>query len=130
MSAEHKAALAKGREQGRAVRAYLEALEANRPRRGRRRTPTSMKARLAAIERELVTADPLRRVQLFQERMNLEDELAQRSGSADLAALEREFARNAKAYSRSKGLTYSAWREAGVPAAVLQRAGVPRTRRS
>ena len=41
MSAEHKAALAEGREQGRAVREYLEALEAHKPRRGRKRTPDS-----------------------------------------------------------------------------------------
>ncbi len=43
MSAEHKAALAKGREEGRAVRRYLEALEEQRPRRGRKRTPESIK---------------------------------------------------------------------------------------
>ena len=36
MSADHKAALAKGREEGRIVRRYLEALESNRPRRGRK----------------------------------------------------------------------------------------------
>ena len=46
MSDEHKAALADGRAQGRAVRAYLEALEANKPRRGRKRTPESMRARI------------------------------------------------------------------------------------
>ena len=36
MSDAHKEALAEGREQGRAVRRYLEALEANKPRRGRK----------------------------------------------------------------------------------------------
>ena len=35
MSEEHKAALAEGREQGRVVRRYLEALESQRPKRGR-----------------------------------------------------------------------------------------------
>lgn len=39
MSDDHKAALAEGRAQGRAVRAYLEGLEASKPRRGRKRTP-------------------------------------------------------------------------------------------
>lgn len=38
MSDQHKAALAEGREQGRAVQRYLEALEQNRPKRGRKRT--------------------------------------------------------------------------------------------
>jgi hypothetical protein len=42
MSDEHKAALAEGRNQGRAVRRYLEALDAHKPRRGRKRTTESM----------------------------------------------------------------------------------------
>ena len=49
MSDEHKAALAEGRTQGRAVRVYLEALAANKPKRGRKRTPDSVKRRLATI---------------------------------------------------------------------------------
>ena len=50
MSDSHKAALAEGREQGRAVRRYLEALEAHKPKRGRKRTPDSVQKRLAAID--------------------------------------------------------------------------------
>ncbi len=50
MSDAHKAALAEGRAQGRAVRNYLEALEAHKPKRGRKRTPDSMKRRLAKID--------------------------------------------------------------------------------
>ena len=57
MTAEHKKALAEGRNEGRAVKAYLDALEQNRPRRGRRRTTDSVKKRLVAIEKELDTAD-------------------------------------------------------------------------
>src|ERR1700689_982496 len=38
MSQAHKEALAIGREEGRAVRRYLEALEAHRPKRGRKRS--------------------------------------------------------------------------------------------
>src|SRR5680860_433016 len=49
MSTEHKAALAEGRANGRAVREYLEALEATKPKRGRKRTPESVKKRLDAI---------------------------------------------------------------------------------
>src|SRR2546425_1829234 len=75
MSDSHKAALAEGREQGRAVRRYLEALEAHKPRRGRKRTPESMEKRLAAIEEKLPQADPLSRLQLVQERMDLQRQL-------------------------------------------------------
>jgi len=40
MSAGHKAALAAGREEGRAVRRYLEVLEANRPKRDANALPS------------------------------------------------------------------------------------------
>ena len=63
MSDEHKAALAEGREQGRAIRAYLEALEAHKPKRGRKRTAESIQKRLAAIVKEISTADPMTRLQ-------------------------------------------------------------------
>ena len=49
MSSSHKAALAVGRDQGRSVRAYLEALEAHKPKRGRKRTPDSIQKRLNAV---------------------------------------------------------------------------------
>jgi hypothetical protein len=63
MTAEHKRALAEGRAEGRAVRAYLEALDQNRPRRGRPRTPASIEKRLKAVESELADAAPLHRLQ-------------------------------------------------------------------
>ncbi len=76
MSDEHKAALAEGREQGRAVRRYLEAVESVKPRRGRKRTPESIQRRLAAIDDQLPAVDPLARVHLVQERMDLRSEFA------------------------------------------------------
>jgi len=76
MSAEHKQALAIGREESRAVRRYLEALEAHKPKRGRKRTAEGIEARLRQIEGRLLSADPLTRVHLVQERINLETELA------------------------------------------------------
>ena len=42
MTDEHKAALATGRNEGNAVRNYLEALRSNKPKRGRRRTRESI----------------------------------------------------------------------------------------
>ena len=126
MSQEHKNALAVGREQGRAVRRYLEALEAHRPKRGRKRTPDSIKRRLGDIETKLETADPLTRLQLVQERMNLETELATKSEAVDIGSLEEEFVAAAKEYGERKGISYGAWREAGVDAAVLKRAEIRR----
>jgi uncharacterized protein YicC (UPF0701 family) len=129
MSAEHKAALAAGRAMGRAVKNYLEALETNRPKRGRKRTAESINSRLEAIENTLPDADPVRRLSLIQERIDLQAELAAMDSAVDLSALEDAFVEVAKKYSESKGLSYTAWREAGVPADVLRRAGITRSGR-
>jgi hypothetical protein len=126
MSDTHKAALAEGREQGRAVRRYLEALEAHKPRRGRKRTPESIQRRLAAIEEQLPEADALTRLHLVQERMNLANELAAGDNSVDMSLLEEGFVEAAAPYGRRKGITYAAWREAGVDPSVLRRAGIRR----
>jgi len=126
MTSEHKKALAEGRQLGRAVRNYLDALDRNRPRRGRKRTAESVRRRLDAIAKELPDAAPLQRLQLVQERMDLQAELEQLSSTVDLSALEREFAKVAKEYSERKGISYAAWREAGVPADVLKKAGIGR----
>ena len=126
MSAEHKQALAIGREQGRVVRRYLEALEAHKPKRGRKRTPDSIQRRLESIEERLPSADPLTRLQLVQERMDLSMELEAKSNTVDLSALEEDFVAAAREYGERKGISYAAWREAGVDAAVLKRAGISR----
>lgn len=127
MSKEHKAALAEGRDQGRAVRRYLEALEANKPKRGRKRSPDSMKKRLAAVEDEIAAADPLKRLHLVQERLDLQAALEATESTVDVNALEKEFISAAATYSERKGISYSAWRELGVPSNVLDKAGISRT---
>jgi hypothetical protein len=128
MTAEHKKALAVGREESRSVRRYLEAIEAHKPKRGRKRTSEGIEARLRQIETKLPTADPLTRVHLVQERINLQNELANKEEAVDLAALEKDFIGAAKGYGERKGISYAAWRAAGVDANVLRKAGVPRTR--
>ncbi|MDQ1466460.1 MAG: hypothetical protein QOH10_875 [Actinomycetota bacterium] len=130
MTAEHKAALAKGREQANAVRAYLEALEANKPKRGRKRTPESIAKRVAAIDVQYETAGSLTALQLLQERKNLEAELAAMRGNAgpDIDKLRRAFVKNARAYGAAKGIEHATWREIGVPADVLRDAGITRGR--
>jgi hypothetical protein len=129
MSAEHKEALRAGRNESRAVRRYLEALDSNRPRRGRRRTPDAIRQQLESVEKQLDGADPFERLHLLQERRDLEAELASRDQGVDLATLEEEFVRVAAAYSARKGISYSTWREWGVAVAVLRRAGIRRGQR-
>jgi len=127
MTDAHKEALALGRTQGRAVRVYLEALERNRPRRGRKRTAESIRKQLTQIEDKIGAADPLQRLHLMQARRDLTNGLEKESGPVDdMAALEREFVASAREYGERKGILYSTWREAGVPAAVLEKAGIRR----
>lgn len=126
MSDDHKAALAKGRMEGRVVRDYLEGLRATKPKRGRKRTVDSINKRLAAIETELADANPLDELLLVQERRDLQAELAAKSDAIDMDALEEAFIAIAKSYSSSKSISYSSWREVGVPADTLTRAGITR----
>jgi hypothetical protein len=129
MTDEHKAALAEGRAQGRAVRAYLAAVEQDR-KPGRKVDPAAIEARIADVQSRIDSEpDPAKRVDLIQKRLDLESKLVELGDQVDLAALEEDFVVTAAPYSERKGITYTAWREAGVPAAVLKRAGVKRTRR-
>ena len=126
MSDEHKAALAEGREQGRAIRAYLEALEAHKPKRGRKRTAESIQKRLTAIAKEINSADPMSRLLLTQEQVDLEQELSQMDSGVDLSELEAEFIEAAAGYSEHKGITYDTWRKMGIVPATLKAAGIRR----
>ncbi|HWL45444.1 MAG TPA: hypothetical protein VNQ73_21065 [Ilumatobacter sp.] len=129
MSNEHKAAMEAGRAEGRAVRDYLEALRANKPRRGRKRTAESIDKRLAAIADELPVASAIEELKLVQERRDLEAEratIADAADGADLAELEARFVAVAQTYAERKGISYASWREVGVPAAVLTKAGIGR----
>ena len=128
MTQEHKDALAEGRRQGKAVREYLEALEQHRPKRGRKRTADSIRAQLEKINGALDSADPMKKLQLIQDRIDLTAELESMENKPDLSALESDFVAAAKPYSERKSISYAAWRELGVEAAVLKRAGI--TRRS
>lgn len=126
MTEEHKQALAVGRAEGRMVRAYLEALESSRPKRGRKRTKESIGRRLERIDSELEAADPLKRLQLTQEQIDLTEELESMDNGVNMADLENDFVRVAQGYAERKGITYQAFRQIGVPASVLKRAGISR----
>ncbi len=130
MSDEHKAALAKGREQGRAVREYLAALEQDR-KPGRPVDRSTIEAKLPEVQAQIdAEPDPAKRVELIQKRLDLEERLVELGQEPDIDALEKAFVEVAAEYSERKGITYPAWREAGVAAPVLKQAGIKRTRRT
>src|SRR6478672_6976571 len=113
---QHKAAMAAGRVEGRAVKNYLEALEQHRPKRGRKRTADSINARLKKIDSELQDADVVKRLSLIQEQQDLTDELETMGTQTNISGLEAEFVKAAKSYGQRKGIGYAAWRQVGVPA--------------
>ena len=127
MTDAHKEALAIGRAQGRAVRHYLEALDRNRPKRGRKRTADSIRKQLVQIEEKLASADPLQKLHLLQARNDLQKAVGKDAGPVDdLPSLEKAFVAAAREYGDRKGINYATWREAGVPAAVLEKSGIRR----
>ena len=127
MTDSHKAALERGRAEGRIVRDYLEALRSNKPKRGRKRTGDSINKRLAAIEAELPSASAIEELQLIQERRDLNDELASLGSGIDVGEIEDQFVAVAKGYGDRKGISYASWRDVGVSAATLKRAGIGRS---
>lgn len=129
MSADHKAALVQGRKEAKAIKQYLDALALRRP--GRPVTKDSLEKRLTTIQERLASeTDALKRVDLHQAKIEVEGALASAQESHDIADLENGFTDVAAAYSARKGITYGAWRSVGVPASILKKAGVARTRKS
>jgi hypothetical protein len=126
MTKAHKEAMEMGRAEGRVVRDYLEALRSTKPKRGRKRTPDSIAARLAKIDADLPSSSAIEELQLLQERRDLQAELDSLGGGVDIDALEQAFVGVAKAYGDRKGIAYATWRDVGVPAATLSKAGVGR----
>jgi len=127
MTRAHKEALGTGRNESRVVRRYLEALAANKPKRGRRRTVSSVQRRLATVEQALASADRITMLKLSQERLDLMNELEAMSADDGMAELEEDFIGIAAKYANRQGISYAAWREVGVPPDVLRRAGITRS---
>jgi hypothetical protein len=132
MSTAHKAALSDGRQASRAVRAYLDALETTRPKRGRKLDPDLVRKRVAEIDTKIKAASAFEKLNLLADRDALLGKLAGTRDSVpfDLVGLRKEFAKHAAAYGDRKGISYATWRAAGVSAEDLKAAGIRRSRRT
>jgi len=126
MSDDHKQAIAAGRDQSRAVAGYLEALETNKPKRGRKRTPETIDRQLEALDEKLSRANAISRLSIIQDRIDLLAAKEALQNDVDLSTYEDDFISFAAQYGERKGISYAAWRELGVPASVLKRAGIGR----
>ena len=96
-------------------------------------TPEGLESRIADLDQRIrEESDPLAHVDLYQTRIDAKDALDQLTATVDIDALEVGFVEYAASYSTRKGITWPAWREAGVSAGVLRerasnaRAGVDR----
>lgn len=129
MSAAHKKALAEGRAMSATVDRYLAAVNTPK-RRGRKVSKASLMERLSDARTRQKKTTGVERVLAAQEARNLHAKLAQlrSAGDVDTKGLEVEFVRVAKKFGENRGIRYGAWRDAGVPAEVLKRAGIARTR--
>ena len=128
MTADHKAAIAAGRIEAAVVRDYLDALEKNRPKPGRRVSPETLAARRADTDAQLAAGDlkPIKRLELMQDRRDIDAQLAELQAEPDMTAVEDGFITHAANFGKRKGIAYATWREAGVPADLLARAGITR----
>ena len=124
MGDEQKRAIALGRTQNKAVDRYLEFLERSKPKRGRKRDSSRVEEQLKAVETQLETARGVQRVNLLQRKEDLLAELKSFDDVQDGSAIEAKFIEHVAAYSDRKGISYDTWVKAGVPAAVLVRAGM------
>jgi hypothetical protein len=105
-----------------AVAAYLTALRAPKvPARSR----ANLEKRRAQIEQWIADeSSPIREVELIQQRLDIDAQLAQIDQAARLPELEEAFLKVAASWAKRSGITVAALREVGVPASVLRRAGL------
>lgn len=130
MSPEHKEAIATSRNESVSVRRYLEAIAAPEVRRPRT-SPAEATKRLSAITTALTKeTSVLTKLELLQEQSDLTTALEAEGQVGDVTELEEQFVVAAKGFSERKKISYSTWRAIGVPADVLRRAGIARTRRA
>ncbi len=99
-------------------------------------SPASLQKQLARLEEKMASADMLQRLDMAQKQLELQQRLVEAMkesedqgedhGLSEKERLERDFIASAQSYGARKGISYSAWRQVNVPAAILRRAGIYR----
>jgi hypothetical protein len=110
-----------------AIRRYLQALDRKGTghRTNPRQTVDTIDEQLDRLNARIdTTTSALKRLQLEQQVIDLRRTKANLLAGDDMDALEAGFVEHVQAYSQRKGLSYAAWREAGVQPRVLRKAGM------
>jgi hypothetical protein len=129
LTPSHKRALSEGRTLSATVNRYLEAVRTPK-RRGRKVSKATLERRLENARTQFKSGAGVEKLLAAQEIRDLRARIKRLEATAevDLKSLEASFVKIAKKFSENRGVTYGAWRDAGVPAQVLKQAGVKRTR--
>jgi hypothetical protein len=129
LSAAHKRALAEGRTLSATVDRYLSAVSTPK-RRGRKVSKASLEQRLVSARARFKATAGVDKVLAAQEIRDLQVKIAelQSTTTVDVKGLEASFVKAAKKFSENRNVSYGAWRDADVPARVLKRAGIARSR--
>ena len=86
---------------------------------------TALRARRTQIEQWIAEeASPIRQVELIQQRLDVDAQLAQIDQTARLPELEEAFVKAAASWAKCSCISAAALREVGVPARVLAEAGL------
>ncbi len=109
------------RAETKAVEAYLAALRTPKvPARSR----ANLERRRAQIEQWLSEeSSPIREVELIQQRLDIDAQLARLDQAARLPELKEAFVKVAASWAKGSGISAAALREVGVPAQGLAKAG-------
>jgi hypothetical protein len=105
-----------------AVAAYLAALRA--PKVSARSRPNLEKRRVQIEQWIAEESSPIREVELIQQRLDIDAQLAQVDQAARLPELEEAFVKVAASWAKRSRISGAALREVGVPTSVLRRAGL------
>ncbi len=112
----------KRRAETNAVAAYLTALRA--PKVSARSRPNLEKRRVQIEQWIAEESSPIREVELIQQRLDIDAQLARIDQAARLPEFEEAFVKVAASWAQRSGIRAAALREVGVPASVLKRAGL------
>jgi hypothetical protein len=107
-----------------AVAAYLTALKGPRPSGSSKAKREGLVRRRARVEQWISERSPIREVELIQQRLDVDAQLAQLDQAARLPELEEAFVNVTASWAKRSGASAAALREVGVPASVLRRAGL------
>jgi hypothetical protein len=108
-----------------AVAAYLTALKGPRPSGSSKAKREGLMRRRAQVEQWISEErSPIREVELIQQRLDIDAQLAQIDQAARLSELEEAFVKVAASCAKRSGISAAALYEVGVAASVLRQAGL------